>query len=276
MKALYLVLFSLGFCLEIKAQPKVAVRMVFNPEQNRYEVLATPNFSARNFTWGPSQVSVVLPASQSKNPLAVRSTVGGTWSDNSIVTQPAAAPGSLFHGITTGGGTVNLVAGEQVLLFDFALPTGFVDQVRLFNNASDPNSAQEGMRGGDFRSYMSDETGADYLAAESAPVALSVLQDASALGKVADEQLQIQLIAYPNPASGGVFRLFLKGFAPEETVTVRLSGMTGVEQKRLTDKVMNLTGRAITVPDGSSPYLLLSLERAATNEVLTQKIWLHN
>ncbi|GAB3022952.1 hypothetical protein GCM10027185_21520 [Spirosoma pulveris] len=247
--------------------------MAFNTEQNRYEVFATPNFSARNFTWGPSQVSVVLPATKAPEPLAIKSTSVGVWADNSIVAQPQVAPGFVFHGITSTGARLNMTAGEEFLLFDFTLQAGFVEHARLFNNMTDPNSAQAGMKGGDFKSYMSDEKGADYLVVQSTPVSLSAIQDASALGKAAQEEVQVQMIAYPNPTSGGTFRLFLKGFAPEETVTVRLYGITGVDQKRLTDKVMNLTGRAITVPDPSAPYWILSLERAATNEVLTQKIW---
>ncbi len=275
-KAIYLLLGSTLLGGSALAQPSVSLRMSFNAPQNRYEVLATPNFSARNFTWGPSQVSVVLPASQTHNLLTVKSTVAGVWTDNSLVVAPAVAPIAQFHGITTSGGKVDLVAGEEFLLFDFSLPSGYVENVRLFHNGIDPNSAQAGMKGGDFRSYMSDETGSDYLAVESAPVSLSALKDETAGSKPDDELTQVQLVAYPNPVVGGKFRLFLKGFDPGETVTVRLHSLTGIDQKSLTDKVNILAGQAISVPTQASPYYILSLERLSNHQIFTQKIWMQD
>jgi len=274
MKAFCLIICSVGIFLSAKAQPQVTLRLAFNAERNQYEVFATPNFSARNFTWGPSQVSVVLPVGQSKDPLSVKSTVAGSWSDNSIVLQPQSAPNALFHGITSPGGKLNMTAGEEFLLFDFALPAGYVENVRLFDNASDPGSAQPGMKGGDFRSYMSDEKGADYLVVKSAPALLSVTQGVLT-APLTDEQ-PLQVVAYPNPTTSGTFRLFLKGFDSSETVTLHFHSIMGIEQKRLTDKVGNLTGRAISVPDLNAPYWLVVLERTLTNERFSQKIWIQN
>ncbi|MVM31631.1 hypothetical protein GO755_16410 [Spirosoma sp. HMF4905] len=271
MKTVYLII-SIALCLPALAQSKVALRMGFNAEQNRYEVFAQPNFSAKNFIWGPSQISVVLPANQSKDRLSIRSTSAGTWSDNSVVNHPQADPNSLFHGITGSGGKLDMIAGNEYLLFDFTLPSGYVENVRLFRNGIDPNSAQPGMNGGDFSNYMSDQNGVDYLAVDSRPVVLSVRQDDSALS-VTDEGTKVQLIAYPNPAPAGSFRLYLKGFSPNETVTVVLYTLTGMEQKRLTDKVINLSGRQMSVPATDAAYWLLSLERPTANQRFVQRIW---
>lgn len=268
MKTIPLVLCWIGVCLSASGQSKVALRMAYNAEQNQYEVFARPNFSARNFTWGPSQVSVALPAGQTKYSLSVRSQQAGTWADNSIAT-PAGAT-AVFHGITTAGAKLDMVSGQENLLFAFSLPAGYVEQVRLFDNGKDPDSSQPGMQGGDFRSYMSDATGKDHLVSDSQPVSLSARQDESAI----QEQGQVQLVAYPNPAPGGTFRVLLKGFPLNEVVTLRLSSLTGTELKQVTDKVVNLMGRAISLPASATPYLLLSLDRATGRESLTQRIWL--
>ena len=270
MKTIHLVLCWIGVALAASAQPKVALRMAYNAEQNQYEVFAKPNFSAQNFTWGPSQVSIALPAEQTKYSLSVRSQQAGTWADNSIATPTGTAMATVFHGITTAGAKLDMVSGEENLLFTFSLPTGYVEQVRLFDNAKDPDSSQPGMQGGDFRSYMSDAVGKDHLVSNTQPVSLSALQDNSAI----QEQGQLQLIAYPNPAPAGTFRLLLKGFSPDEVVTVRLASLTGAEQKRITDKVINLMGRTISLPASGTPYMVLSLDRATSHESLTQRIWM--
>jgi len=264
----------MGLLLPAKAQPQIALRLAFNAEQNQYEVFATPNFSARNFTWGPSQVSVVLPAGQSADRLPVKSTVAGSWTDNSIIVQPQSAPKALFHGITSPGGKLDMRAGEEFLLFDFALSAGYVENVRLFDNINDPASDRPGMKGGDFRSYMSDEKGADYLIVKSTPALLSVAQGAL-LTPLTDEQ-PLQVVAYPNPTTGGTFRLFLKGFDASETVTLHLYSVMGIDKKQLTDKVGNLAGRPLSVPDLDSPYWIVVVERPVTNERFSQKIWVRD
>ena len=275
MKPIYLFLCCVGLYLPSVAQPKVSLRLAFNAEQNQYEVFARPNFSATNFPWGPSQVSVVLPAGQSKYGLAVRSQNAGTWSDNSIVAPSPASANAVFHGISTGGGKLDMVSGEEQLLFTFTLPSGYVDKVRLFDNNNDPASNHPGMKGGDFRSYMSDAQGKDHLVSDLQPASLVVRADSSA--SLTLEQKEMQLVAYPNPAPSGTFRVFLKGFAPDEIVTLRLYTLTGVEHKRLTDKVSNLMGRAITIPSSEAAYWLLSLDQAGgTRKNLTQRIWQQN
>lgn len=250
--------------------PQIAVRLSFNAEANRYQVIATPSFSARNFAWGPSQVSVVLPAEIVDQSLSIRSVNAGSWSDNSTVYGPAAAPSTDFHGVSSQGDKLDLVAGQEYVLFDFGLQPGYVDKVRLYDLAKDPNSAQAGMQGGDFRSYMSDQQGTDYLKVDSR-VADLVL--AVQIEPVLEPQVSVQVVAYPNPSVGGKFRLYLKGFDPKETVTVSLISANGTVLRSFAEGVSTLAGREIDAGESAVGYTLVNLERQGKSERLTRKVW---
>lgn len=265
----YMLSCLLGVSSLALAQPKVSLRLSFNAEQNRYEVFAQPNFSAKNFSWGPSQISVVTPQSVSDERLSVRSTNVGSWADNSAVYAPAAAPMSDYHGMTTNGSKLDLIAGEDYLLFDFTLKGGYVENVRLYDTTVDPGSERPGMRGGDFRSYMSDERGADYLQIDNRAAVLTVkAQDAGS-----ELQTDVQLIAYPNPVAGGKFRLYLKGFDAKELVTVRLLSLNGAVLRSFNESVESLGGRVIDAGELTESYLLLNLERQVNRQVFTHKLW---
>jgi gliding motility-associated-like protein len=122
---------------------------------NVYEVYARPNFTQNNFFLaGGSQITVVLPDEIANAPLAIVSVAGGPWSDNSQVYAPAAAPSGDFHGIATNGSQVNFVAGVELLLYRFSLTADCVPGVRIFNNASDPQSSDPGMNGAGFGNYV--------------------------------------------------------------------------------------------------------------------------
>ena len=250
----------------LKAQPQVTLRISFNPEQSRYEVFATPNFTAKNFIWGPSQVSVVLPEAVANERLSIRSTSVGSWGDNSVVYGPATTPAADFHGITTSGSKLDFQAGTEFLLFDFALKGGYVPDVRLFNPVVDPGSEQKGMQGGDFRSYMSDHQGHDYLQIDSQRVVLAVREAA-----VTDAAMQV--VAYPNPSVSGKFRLYLPGFTPSEVVRVRLVNLTGRVLSTFEEKVESLVDRVIEVNSSVDGYVLLNLERLTTTQQFTHKLW---
>ncbi len=116
----------------------------------RYEVYGRPDFTNPNFTWGPSQITVVTPNSVTDGPLNIMNHAAGAWGDNSIIYAPAAQAYSDFHGVETGGALTNLVNNQEKLLFSFVLPEGCVPGVRLFVNGVDPDSGQPGMGGGDF------------------------------------------------------------------------------------------------------------------------------
>lgn len=258
----------LGFASLGWAQPHVTLRLSFNAEQNQYEVLARPSFTAKNFTWGPSQISVVLPAEVANETLAIRSMYAGSWSDNSVTYAPAAASTADYHGITSLGGKLDLAKDEEYVLFYFSLKGGYVDNVRLYNEAKDPNSAQAGMQGGDFRSYMADERGTDYLKVDSQTAKLAV-NSAAVLQEPTGEA---RVIAYPNPSAGGKFRLYLKGFALQEQVSVRVLNMNGVVLRSFNEKVETLGGRVIDVGTQHDNYVLVNLERQTNHQIFTQKL----
>ncbi|MEZ0484678.1 hypothetical protein [Fibrella aquatica] len=271
--------FLVSLCLLIGSvclgqnSPQISVRISFNTETNRYEVVARPNFSSRNFAWGPSQVSVVLPAEIADQTLSIRSVNAGSWSDNSVVYGPAAAKDRDFHGITSQGEKLDLVAEQDYVLFDFGLKPGYVEQVRLFDNVRDPGSEQVGMKGGDFKNYMSDGRGTDYLKVDNRAALLLVLSvDLLAQG-APETTVDTRLVAYPNPSAGGTFRLFLKGFDPHEIVTVLLLNTNGVKLRSFTEKVETLAGREINAGSIADGYLLLNLERQRNQQRFSQKIW---
>lgn len=132
------------------SQQEIDLTLKYNSSLNRYEVYARPNFTLNNFTWGPSQISIVTPSSLADNPLTILSNQAGNWGDNSVIYAPSVQAQNDFHGIESGGALINLVSGVETLIFSFALPDGCVNGLRLFNNGIDPDSSQAGMFGGDF------------------------------------------------------------------------------------------------------------------------------
>lgn len=129
---------------------------------NRYEVYARPTFTNASFTWGTSQVSVVVPASAPNVSLSITSANAGGWSTFNKIYAPSAASTLDFHSVISSGQPVALVTGQEVLLFSFTFPDGTCrDGVRLFVNASDPSSSGAGMQGGDFKNAIDNGLVAD-------------------------------------------------------------------------------------------------------------------
>ncbi len=130
----------------------------YNEADDRYEVYALPNASnASYFVGGGSQISLVLPESIGNTPLAITTVNGGIWTDNSRIFAPAADPVHDFHAIASSGSFINLTVGEELLLFHFQLaPPGCIAGPRIFENASDPQSNDPGMAGGDFNNFFPD------------------------------------------------------------------------------------------------------------------------
>lgn len=282
MKKVYLFLLGSVLSLPALAQPKIMLRLAFNAEQNRYEVFARPNFSAKGFSWGPSQVSVVLPGDVADESISTRSTNVGIWADNSTVFQPKASPKVDFHGFTTQGGKVDLIAGDEYLLFDFTLKQGFVEGIRLFENKVDPTSTQEGMKGGDFASYMADEKGHNYLDMDRSVPSLGVKEEAVLLSKAgaalktAGSDASIRVVAYPNPSPTGTFRMYLKGFEKDEVVSVQFSTLSGKTLNSFKEKVEALAGRAISAPGTSDAFFLVTVTRPEKQQTFAQKVWLRD
>nr|WP_290934656.1 hypothetical protein [Haliscomenobacter sp.] len=85
----------------------------------RYEVYALPSTSNATFFWGPSQISIVVPASVPNADLVITSVEAGAWDDNSNAFAPGAAPGSDFHGLGSLGAPVNFIRWTREIDFPF-------------------------------------------------------------------------------------------------------------------------------------------------------------
>ena len=131
-------------------QQEIDLTLKYNSSLNRYEVYAKSNFTLNNFTWGPSQISIVTPSSLADTPLTITSYEAGNWGDNSVIYSPSSQAQNDFHGVESGGALTDLVSGVEKLIFSFQLPGGCISGLRLFNNGIDPDSSQPGMFGGDF------------------------------------------------------------------------------------------------------------------------------
>lgn len=156
MKLITFLLFFVGLTLQGYSQNLIDLTLRYSAAQNRYEVYARPTFTQAQFNWGSSQVSIVTPAtSVSNTAFTVTSYFGGSWDDASQVYAPLSAPGSDFHGISSQGKKVDLVANQELMLFSFTLPLSVcVSGLRLFVNGGDPNSGATGMQGGDFTNVI--------------------------------------------------------------------------------------------------------------------------
>jgi hypothetical protein len=278
MKTALSLLIGVGLSWPLLAQPTITLRLAFNADQNRYEVYAKPTFTAPNYTWGPSQVSVVLPADVADGSLAVRSTEAGLWLDQSAVFAPASAPNDDFHGFASQGGKTDLVANEEHLLFDFSMPQGFVVGVRLFDNQIDPSSAHAGMQGGDFSSYLSNDKGEQAMLIDThqpeltGPTATKSFSDDAARKAVLEGDVVTKVIVYPNPSSHGTFRLYLQGFAADEVVDVRLSSVSGKLLYQFSESVSKLAIRAITATNAPDDFLVVTVTRPGLKQHFSQKV----
>jgi len=139
------------------AQAIIDLSVKWNSAQSRYEVYARPNFTSASFTWGFSQITVVVPASAPDNLLSINSVNAGGWGliASSQVFAPAASPNNDFNGIQSSGQPVALTQGQETLLFTFTFADNACrDGVRLFINNSDPSSSAQGMKGGDYKNAI--------------------------------------------------------------------------------------------------------------------------
>jgi hypothetical protein len=146
------------------AQGLIDLTVKWNATQSRYEVYARPNFTSASFTWGPSQVTVVVPATAPDALLTINSVNAGGWSLNTSnqVFAPAASPNNDFNGVQSSGQSVALTANQETLLFTFTFSDGQCrDGVRLFVNSSDRSSSASGMKGGDYKNAIDNGMVAD-------------------------------------------------------------------------------------------------------------------
>ncbi|AEE49991.1 hypothetical protein [Haliscomenobacter hydrossis] len=140
----------------------IELTLRYNIPLARYEVYARPDATNPAFTWGPSQITIVVPPSISNTAFTINSVNAGAWLDNSRVYVPTADPAHDFHGVGSLGSSVDFTSGQEVLIFYFSLPGGACTPgLRLFINGTDPNSAAPGMGGGDFANTIDNGNVAD-------------------------------------------------------------------------------------------------------------------
>ena len=150
-KLLFTWLLSVVASVSFAQQNGIQLTVRWNTANNRYEIFAKSNFTQSNLTWGPSQITVVVPAATPNAPFMITSLAAGVWGNNTNVYSPTADATHDFHSVDSNGASTNLTNGVELLLFAFTLSDGQCrDGVRLFINTSDPNSSAAGMAGGDY------------------------------------------------------------------------------------------------------------------------------
>ena len=162
MKRVIMVAISLMFFGNAFSQDtNTNLNLRYNTTLARYELWAKPT-SSLNFNLGPSQISLVFPASMADAPLTVTSVSGGTWTDNSRIYAPTVTPSLDYHAFASIGAPVTWVGNTETLIFHFTLPGGCVAGLRVFDNNTDPDSNGAGMQGGDFFNTFNDAAFTDH------------------------------------------------------------------------------------------------------------------
>ncbi|WP_339887400.1 T9SS type A sorting domain-containing protein [uncultured Flavobacterium sp.] len=137
MKKLYIlsILFTLTlFLIGSKSIAQdIDLTIKHNTGNNEYEVYANPGFTQSNFTWGPSQITVVKPTSGSQMQNIISSNAG-TWTNSNTINYN----GTEYYIFENSGSLTNLYINQEILLFSFSSNYGCENGIRLFNNGSDP------------------------------------------------------------------------------------------------------------------------------------------
>lgn len=146
MKAIFLLLITtMVFSFEASAQSNIQLKVEWNIEKSRYEVFAVSQTAMSNLSLKDAQISVVVPWTAVNQKLLVTSQAGGTWSEALNLYSPGATPEKDYHAIKTSGGTINLVANNELMLFSFKFSNGeCLAGVRLYNNGADPTAGAVG------------------------------------------------------------------------------------------------------------------------------------
>jgi hypothetical protein len=217
------------------AQKKLNLMLKYDQEFDRYEVFVKPNFTQRNFTWGPSQISLILPSNVLVDKVQIRNVDGGSWDDTSILQAPEITPDFSYHGVSTGGDKTDLVEGNESILFYFTLPKAVnPDNVRVFDNEADPKSSAKGMMGGDFRNTIVDQTGNDWFSE------VYGTKKGSPLPKN-EKIVDFDAVVYPNVITEGKFQVSLKSIDEKDgDILMILYNNTGTELLRRRNSKANL------------------------------------
>jgi hypothetical protein len=237
MKKINITLLIFVFATTIaNAQKKLNLMLKYDKDFDRYEVFVKPNFSQKNFTWGPSQISLVIPSNVLVDKVKIKNLDGGAWDDNSIIIAPEIASDKSFHGISSGGDKTDLTEGHESVLFYFSLPNNVKpDLVKIFDNETDPKSNERGMLGGDFRNTIVDMSGKDWFSEVYFKEKPKTEQENF------EEKVSFEAIVYPNIIIDNQFQVSLKGVSENDgDILMILADATGKEILRQRASKTNL------------------------------------
>lgn len=241
-------LFALiGSNMAVFGQKKIELSVKYDQQSDTYAVYAKPNFSQRDFTWGPSQITVILPATMPDEKLRIRNVDGGAWEDNSLIFSPEVDANKDFHGFASSGNKTNLVEGNESILFYFTLPSKVAEgDVRVFDNEKDPKSTEQGMKGGDFGNSIADALGNDLYSGIYGK-SKAVKERKSEIAKTAAIDENSVLTLYPNTTKD-IFNVSLNGIEDTEQVTMFVATEVGREIMRINTTKQNLESRTFRLP----------------------------
>ena len=255
----------IGSNMAVFGQKKIELSIKYSQEDDTYAVYAKPNFTKRDFTWGPSQVTIVLPASIANEKLRIRNIDGGAWEDNSLIFSPEVDANKDFHGFASSGNKTDLVENNESLLFYFSIPNKVAEnEVRVFDNEKDPKSSEEGMKGGDFGNSIADATGNDLYAGIYGKPKVATKERKSEV--VTDENSVLTL--FPNTTKD-IFNVSITGIDQTEQITMLVATETGREIMRVSTTKQNLESRTFRLPAEISNQNLIV--RIKTNKAVFGK-----
>jgi hypothetical protein len=238
------------------AQRGLELTLKYNASSDKYEVYAKPNFTKRNLFLGPSQITVVLPASVANEKLRISNVDGGAWEDNSIIYSPASNAIRDYHGISTLGAKTDFVENNETLLFSFSLEKGInPSEVYLFENGKDPNSSASGMKGGDFSNSINDALAGDFYLRNYKEVQkkiVSPIENKADLLGLDDSNL----VLYPNTTKDD-FKVALSEVNDDELVTMIVTTELGKELIRVNITKKSLEEKTFKIPSEVSSQNLI-------------------
>lgn len=245
MKTLYSIFTTaLISSLNAWAQPKIALNLKYNSEDKSYAIYAKANFSQKNFLWGPSQITLVVPKEAPNEKIRIKNLGAGTWEDNSTIFSPKVQPNFDFHGLVSAGSKTDLIANTEVIICYFSLPENILsDKVRIFDNLKDPKSYEEGMQGGDFQNTIIDESGKELYFIENKVIKAEEKDTNTSPIEVNP----IKVSVYPN-ITKEKFKIIIENVEDKENVELILSTESGrviLQDNAIKSKV---TDRTYTIP----------------------------
>jgi hypothetical protein len=238
------------------AQKGLELTVKYNADAYKYEVYAKANFTKKNFLLGPSQITLVLPATVGDEKLRIFNSDGGTWEDNTAVFAPKANPKADYHAISTMGAKTDFVEGNESLLFYFSLTTAVnSSSVKLFENGSDPNSAAAGMKGGDFSNSINDAFAEEVYLRNYKEVkrkAPSKIEKKTILFGLEEQNL----VLYPNTTKDD-FKIAFNGVEDSEEVTMIIATEMGREIMKVKGTKADLVERTFNIPSTETSQKLV-------------------